>query len=53
MNVVGSTGTDPRAGNPYLLTYLRVPGVMVGWPQTKGTASNERVHSFYGSTKNN
>ena len=21
MNVVGSTVTDPRAGNPYLLTY--------------------------------
>ena len=33
-------------------SFLGVPGVMVGWPRTKGTASNERVHSFCGFLPN-
>ena len=32
----------------YTPSFLGVPGVTVGWPRTKGTASNERVHSFCG-----
>ena len=31
----------------YTPSFLGVPGVTVGWPQTKGTASNERVHFFF------
>ena len=27
-------------------SFLEVCGFMVRWPRTKGTASNERVHSF-------
>ena len=30
----------------YMQVLLRVHGVTVRWPRTKGTASNERVHSF-------
>ena len=30
----------------YTQSYLGVHGVTVGWPQTNGTANNERVHSF-------
>ena len=30
----------------YTPSCLVVPAVTVGWPGTKGTASNERVHSF-------
>ena len=32
----------------YPPSFLGVPGVTVGWPRTKGTANNERVHSFCG-----
>ena len=30
----------------YTPLFLGVPGVMVGWSRTKGTANNEQVHSF-------
>ena len=36
----------------YTPSFLGVPGVTVGWPRTKGTASNERVHSFCGFLPN-
>ena len=36
----------------YMLSFLGVPGVTVGWPRTKGTASNERVYSFCGFLPN-
>ena len=36
----------------YTPSFLGVTGVTVGWPRTKGTASNERVHSFCGFLPN-
>ena len=36
----------------YTPSFVGVPGVTVGWPRTKGTASNERVHSFCGFLPN-
>ena len=36
----------------YTPSFLGVPGVMVGWPRTNSTASNERVHSFCGFLPN-
>ena len=36
----------------YTPSFLGAPGVTVGWPRTKGTASNERVHSFCGFLSN-
>ena len=36
----------------YTPSFLGVPGVTVGWPRTKGTASNEWVHSFCGFLPN-
>ena len=36
----------------YMPLFLRVIGVTVGWPRIKGTASNERVHSFCGFLSN-
>ena len=34
------------------LSFLGVPGVTVGWPRTKGTASNEQVYTFCGFLPN-
>ena len=36
----------------YTPSFLGVPGVTVGWSRTKGTASNEQVHSFCGYLPN-
>ena len=36
----------------YTPSFLGVRGVMVGWPRTKGTASNEQVYSFCGFLPN-
>ena len=36
----------------YTPSFLGVPGVTVGLPRTKGTASNEQVHSFCGFLPN-
>ena len=36
----------------YTPSFQGVPGVTVGWPRTKGTASNKQVHSFCGFLPN-
>ena len=36
----------------YTPSFLRVPGVTVGWPRTEVTANNERIHSFCGFLPN-